>query len=98
SAMGKAGATRRGRGVTTPSILFAAALGLAACSQAEKLNPWGGGGSGDLAEAPPPAVPNASPDSRGVITYATYQVAVARDGDTLESVATRRGTQARSLA
>ena len=26
---------------------------------------------------------NAAPDSRGVITYATYQVAVARDGDTL---------------
>ena len=96
--MGKAGATRRGRGGRTPSILFAAALGLAACSQAEQLNPWGGGGSGDLAEAPPPAVANASPDSRGVITYATYQVAVARDGDTLESVASRVGTTSQALA
>ena len=28
-----------------------------------------------------------SPDSRGVITYATYQVAVARDGDTIATVA-----------
>ena len=30
-----------------------------------------------------PTVANLAPDSRGVITYATYQVAVARDGDTL---------------
>jgi lipoprotein NlpD len=37
-------------------------------------------------------VPNARPDARGVITYASYQVAVAQDGDTLDTVAARVGT------
>ncbi len=40
----------------------------------------------------PSAVANASPDERGVITYATYQVAVARDGDTIATLAPRVGT------
>ena len=44
------------------------------------------------AEPAAPAVPNPAPDSRGVITYATYQVAVARDGDTIATVAARVGT------
>ena len=44
------------------------------------------------------AVPNLSPDSRGVITYATYQVAVARDGDTLDTIASRVGTTSAELA
>ena len=41
---------------------------------------------------------NLQPDSRGVITYATYQVAVAQDGDTLASVASRVGTSTSELA
>jgi murein DD-endopeptidase MepM/ murein hydrolase activator NlpD len=51
-------------------------IGLAGC-----VGGFGAGG----------AVPNVPPDSRGVITYATYQVAVARDGDSLDSVAARVG-------
>jgi murein DD-endopeptidase MepM/ murein hydrolase activator NlpD len=94
--MGKAGAARRWRGGAAPWVLLAAAFSLGACAQAEKLNPWGG--PDDLAEAPPPAVANSEPDARGVITYATYQVAVARDGDTLESVASRVGTTPQALA
>src|SRR5690606_31730691 len=43
-------------------------------------------------------VPNARPDSRGVITYANYQVAVARDGDTVATVAARVGTTPGELA
>jgi murein DD-endopeptidase MepM/ murein hydrolase activator NlpD len=43
-------------------------------------------------------IPNLQPDSRGVISYASYQVAVARSGDTIDSVATRVGTSPQELA
>ena len=39
-----------------------------------------------------------APDSRGVISYPGYQVAVARRGDTLRDVAMRVGLQAEGLA
>lgn len=38
------------------------------------------------------------PDSRGIISYPTYQVAVAQRGDTLQSLATRIGADAPTLA
>lgn len=44
------------------------------------------------------AVPNVAPDSRGVLTYASYQVAVASDSDTLQTVAARVGTTPEELA
>ena len=31
------------------------------------------------------------PDSRGIISYSTYEVAVARQGDTIKSIADRLG-------
>lgn len=43
-------------------------------------------------------VSNLEPDARGVISYASYQVAVARGGDTLQSVAGRVGTTPEQLA
>lgn len=52
----------------------------------------------------PPAVsaaqtiPNTPPDSRGVITYATYQVVVAREGDTVAGVAQRLGITTEQLS
>ena len=54
----------------------------------------------NAAQAPGAAqtVPNVPADSRGVISYATYQVAVARDGDTVASVAQRVGTSPEELA
>ena len=61
-------------------------IGAAACTQGV-----GTGGSASV-------VPNAAPDSRGVITYATYQVAVAQNGDTMATVATRVGTTPEALA
>mgnify|MGYP001388134751 FL=1 len=61
-------------------------IGTAACNQGV-----GAGGSAAV-------VPNAAPDSRGVITYATYQVAVAQNGDTMATVATRVGTTPEALA
>lgn len=46
---------------------------------------------GPLGGPSPSAVANAAPDARGVITYATYQVAVAREGDTIATLAARVG-------
>ena len=94
--MATTSATRRARGGMP--LLLAMALGLGACSSVGKYNPWGEGGTSDLAAPPAQAVPNATPDDRGVITYASYQVAVARDGDTLATVATRVGTTPTALA
>ena len=55
---------------------------------------------GGPTSAPPPAatVPNATPDNRGVISYASYQVVLARSGDTLADVAARVGTTPEQLA
>jgi len=89
--MGAARATHRRR-LPATHLLLVSAMALAACN-----NPLGsGGGSG--VEATAPTVANLAPDSRGVITYATYQVAVARDGDTLADVAARVGTTTEALA
>jgi murein DD-endopeptidase MepM/ murein hydrolase activator NlpD len=72
------------------ALLIAAALALSAC---------GGDPAAEGAAAPAAqTVPNLQPDSRGVITYATYQVAVAQSGDTLATVASRVGTSTDALA
>lgn len=78
-------------------LLAAVALGLAGCA-GNDWNPWGG--NADPAGAAPPGatVQNLPPDSRGVITYASYQVAVVHDGDTLATVASRVGTTPEALA
>lgn len=78
-------------------LLVAAALGLAGCA-GNSWNPFGGNEDPAAAAAPAPTVDNLSPDSRGIITYASYQVAVAQDGDTLASVASRVGTTPEALA
>ena len=38
------------------------------------------------------------PDSRGIISYATYEVAVARRGDTVKSIANRLGLEPKNVA
>ena len=38
------------------------------------------------------------PDSRGIISYATYEVAVARKGDTIKSIAERLGLKSQNIA
>ncbi len=42
--------------------------------------------------------PRPEPDAQGLITYPNYQLAVARSGDTVRSVATRLGIDAEGLA
>jgi len=54
----------------------------------------GGGSDGRT----PSGVANATPDARGVISYASYQVAVAREGDTVATVAARVGGSAEEIA
>ncbi len=72
-----------------PAALLLIGLGaaLAACTP-----------SGSTPGAGPGVVANLPPDSRGVISYATYQVVVARDGDTIPVVAARVGTTPEALA
>ena len=79
-------APRLGARLTLTSAL---ALGLALSACGPFVSP--------LATAPA-TVPNTPADSRGVITYATYQVVVVRDGDTVESVANRLGIAPAELA
>ena len=38
------------------------------------------------------------PDSRGIISYATYEVAVAREGDTIKTIADRLGLKPKDVA
>ncbi|MFT3975445.1 MAG: LysM peptidoglycan-binding domain-containing M23 family metallopeptidase [Amaricoccus sp.] len=79
------------------ALVLAATLGVAGCA-GNSWNPWGGNAGPVDAAAPAPAVQNLPEDSRGVITYASYQVAVTKDGDTLQSVAARVGTTPEALA
>ncbi|MEM9047896.1 MAG: LysM peptidoglycan-binding domain-containing protein [Pseudomonadota bacterium] len=48
--------------------------------------------------APPPATSEPVADARGVITYPDYQVVLAQEGDTLDSISTRIGVPVASLA
>jgi murein DD-endopeptidase MepM/ murein hydrolase activator NlpD len=93
--MGEATARRRGRLASTGALLLAGTVALGGCGGLQ--NPLAGDDAPEAA-APAPTVANLEPDSRGVITYASYQVAVARDGDTLATVASRVGATASELA
>lgn len=55
-------------------------------------------GALNTADAAARAAPRPQPDDRGVITFPTYQVVVARSGDTVGSVAARLGVDAARLA
>lgn len=59
----------------------------------------GFGGAGlDTAPAAATAASRPAPDSRGVISYPGYQVAIARPGDTAATIAARLGLNAGALA
>lgn len=73
---------------------------LAACGQNgfdPDLRGWMPGGL-NTAEAAAGAAPRPQPDSRGLITFPDYQVAVARNGDTPATIAARLGLGADELA
>jgi lipoprotein NlpD len=52
----------------------------------------------NTADAASTAAARPTPDARGVISYPTYQVAVARSGDTPRTIAARLGLNAEQLA
>ncbi|WP_223423316.1 M23 family metallopeptidase [Tateyamaria pelophila] len=76
-----------------------ALLGVAACDQPLDFDMRGAGGGFSTAQAVQTATADRpTPDSRGVISYPSYQVAIARRGDTINDVATRVGLPAAELA
>jgi murein DD-endopeptidase MepM/ murein hydrolase activator NlpD len=84
-----------------PAFSVAALLMLGACAPMQPFD-WdlrNGAGSGDTSSAALAALdqkPNA--DARGVISYPTYQVALAQRGDTVTTVANRVGIAPDQLA
>lgn len=88
-------------------LMASSALALAGCAGDGGTSLFGGldldlrGGAGqlDTSEAARSAsVQRPLPDSRGVVTYPGYQVAMARRGDTVRTVAARVGLPAEELA
>ncbi|WP_225612517.1 LysM peptidoglycan-binding domain-containing M23 family metallopeptidase [Paracoccus sp. PAR01] len=61
------------------------------------LRGWGGGAL-DTAGAAAAAPPRPVPDNRGIISYPGYQVAIARQGETVATIAARLGLNAGQLA
>lgn len=89
----------RTRHITFASSVCAIAL-LSACSQGLDYDLRGIGGGFSTADAAVQAAAGTrpEPDERGVISYPNYQVAVAESGDTIQSMATRLGVDAPTLA
>ncbi|MEZ5778480.1 MAG: peptidoglycan DD-metalloendopeptidase family protein [Paracoccaceae bacterium] len=91
--------------ISRPAVLLRSAclgagiLTLAACDPDGNfdLDMRGLGGGLDTTAAANQAQARPSPDARGIISYPGYQVAVARRGDTVESVAARIGLPAAEL-
>lgn len=75
------------------------ALGACGGTGGFDLDLRGGAGGFDTSEAVRRATSaRPVPDARGIISYPGYQVAIARRGDTIETVASRIGTDAIALA
>ncbi|MCR9126541.1 MAG: peptidoglycan DD-metalloendopeptidase family protein [Rhodobacteraceae bacterium] len=89
------------RSILTQVSLGAVAIALAACSQPLDYDLRGNVGGFSTAEAVRDARATANrpaPDARGVISYPTYQVALARTDDTVADVAARVGVDSAALA
>lgn len=85
---------------TAPLLAGICLVALGACSKPLDFDLRGGMGGG-LDTAPAAREATASrprPDSRGIISYPNYQVAVAQRGDTLGSLAQRIGVDADELS
>lgn len=83
------------------ALLGASLFALAACDQGgfdPDLRNFGRGGFDTTEAARNATVPRPATDSRGVISYPTYQVVVAQRGDTVDSIAQRVGLNPSELA
>ena len=85
---------RRGRRVLMASSVLAL---LAACEDLD-FDLRGATGGFSTTNAAQNATARPAPDARGIITFPTYQVAVAQRGDTVQDVANRIGYNAARLA
>ncbi|MEL6551649.1 MAG: peptidoglycan DD-metalloendopeptidase family protein [Pseudomonadota bacterium] len=77
-------------------LLGAGLLAVAACDDFDLRDNVGGFDTSNAALGA--TAPRPEPDARGVISYPGYQVAVARRGDTVATIASRVGTDAAALA
>lgn len=85
--------------IRTTLVIGASALALSACVNTGELD-WdlrgNGGGTADAARQATAAAPR--PDSNGILSYPDYQLAKARRGDTVASMASRLGLNPNELA
>ena len=80
-------------------ILFLILLNFGSCGVLNNLDFDLRGNEYDTSEAVRKAMKTRPlPDSRGIISYATYEVAVARQGDTIKSIAGRLGLEPKNVA
>lgn len=87
------------RMMTSGLAAGALAFALAGCDQPLDMDMRGlGGGFSTAGAAQSATAPRPTPDDRGVISYPSYQVAVAKRGDTLADVARRVDLPASDLA
>jgi murein DD-endopeptidase MepM/ murein hydrolase activator NlpD len=88
-------ARRDFRGLTASILL----LGVSACGPLDyDLRGTGGGFTTATAAQQVATEPRPQPDARGIISYPNYQVAVAERGETIQTMATRLGVDATTLA
>ena len=81
------------------TILFLILLNVGSCGVLNNLDFDLRGNEYDTSEAVRKAMKTRPlPDSRGIISYATYEVAVARQGDTIKSIAGRLGLEPKNVA
>ncbi|SIN95871.1 peptidoglycan DD-metalloendopeptidase family protein [Vannielia litorea] len=83
---------------TATLVASASLLGLAACEDLDSDFRGFGGGFNTTSAAQKATEPRPAPDDRGILSYPGYQVAVARRGDTVSTVAARIGLPESELA
>ncbi len=84
--------------LTATLVASASLFALAACDDFDSDFRGYGGGFNTTSAAQKATEPRPSPDDRGILSYPGYQVAVARRGDTVTSVAARIGLPESELA
>ncbi|MCO6382445.1 MAG: LysM peptidoglycan-binding domain-containing protein [Vannielia sp.] len=84
--------------LTTTLVASVSLFALAACEDLDSDFRGFGGGFNTTTAAQKATERRPAPDDRGILSYPGYQVAVARRGDTVTSVASRIGIPASELA
>ncbi|PJJ85208.1 murein DD-endopeptidase MepM/ murein hydrolase activator NlpD [Brevirhabdus pacifica] len=88
----------RGRVRARTPLLLAALMGIAGCAQGFDPDMRSLGGGFETASAARQTAQRPDSDARGVISYPSYQVALARGGESVGDVAARLGLNGKELA